>query len=55
LFSWVFGSIMATWVSQQLREAFPFDEAPRYLIHDRDGCYGADVHRTMETSASRKS
>ena len=24
------------WVKQQLREAFPFDEGPRYLIHDRD-------------------
>lgn len=26
----------AEWVKQQLREAFPFDEIPRYLIHDRD-------------------
>jgi transposase InsO family protein len=26
----------ADWVKQQLREAFPFDEIPRYLIHDRD-------------------
>lgn len=24
------------WVKQQLREAFPFGEIPRYLIHDRD-------------------
>jgi hypothetical protein len=24
------------WAAQQLREAFPWDEAPRYLIHDRD-------------------
>jgi hypothetical protein len=26
------------WVSQQLREAFPYDSAPRYLILDRDAC-----------------
>jgi putative transposase len=24
------------WVKQQLREAFPFGEIPKYLIHDRD-------------------
>jgi putative transposase len=26
----------AAWTAQQLRDAFPWDEAPRYLIHDRD-------------------
>ena len=26
----------AAWTAQQLREAFSCDEAPRYLIHDRD-------------------
>jgi putative transposase len=26
----------AAWTAQQLREAFPWDEAPRYLLHDRD-------------------
>jgi putative transposase len=26
----------AAWTTQQSREAFPWDEAPRYLIHDRD-------------------
>ena len=26
----------AVWTAQQLREAFPWNEAPRYLIHDRD-------------------
>ena len=30
----------AGWVARQIREAFPFDEAPRYLIRDRDGAYG---------------
>ncbi|HEY6388481.1 MAG TPA: integrase core domain-containing protein [Candidatus Acidoferrum sp.] len=31
------------WVVQQLREAFPFASAPRYLIFDRDGKYGLEV------------
>ena len=30
----------AVWTSQQIVEAFPYDEAPRYLIRDRDGIYG---------------
>jgi transposase InsO family protein len=30
----------AEWVAQQLREAFPDDRAPRYLIRDRDRVYG---------------
>src|SRR6266446_10484787 len=29
----------AAWTGQQLREAFPWDEAPRYLIHDRDHAF----------------
>jgi putative transposase len=28
------------WVAQQMREAFPHDCAPRYLIRDRDRVYG---------------
>ena len=28
------------WVAQQIREAFPWGTAPRYLIRDRDGAYG---------------
>jgi putative transposase len=31
----------AAWTAQQLREAFPWDEAPRYLIHDRDHAFDA--------------
>jgi putative transposase len=37
------------WVSQQLREAFPFDEAPRYLLRDRDGIYGHEVRRCLQS------
>src|SRR5262245_38601418 len=29
----------AAWTAQQLREAFPWDDAPRYLLHDRDGAF----------------
>jgi transposase InsO family protein len=29
----------ATWTAQQLREAFPWDQAPRYVIHDRDHAF----------------
>ena len=31
----------AEWTGQQLREAFPFEEVPRYLLRDRDGIFGA--------------
>ena len=27
------------WIRQQLRQAFPYDSAPRYLILDRDGLF----------------
>jgi putative transposase len=29
----------AAWTAQQLREACPWDSAPRYLIHDRDHAF----------------
>ena len=29
----------AEWTAQQIIEAFPDDEAPRYLLRDRDGIY----------------
>src|SRR5215471_17924737 len=28
------------WTAQQIAEAFPWDSAPRYLLHDRDSIYG---------------
>jgi hypothetical protein len=30
----------AEWTAQQIREAFPWDSTPRYLLRDRDGIYG---------------
>ena len=32
----------AEWTTQQLREAFPWDSAPRYLLRDRDRIFGRD-------------
>jgi putative transposase len=32
----------AEWTAQQLREAFPWDSAPRYLLRDRDRIFGKD-------------
>jgi transposase InsO family protein len=34
----------AAWTAQQLVEAFPYEEAPRFLIRDRDDIYG-DCYR----------
>jgi putative transposase len=36
----------AAWTAQQLREAFPEDTAPRFLIHDRDTAF-AELRRTL--------
>jgi len=37
----------ASWIVQQLREAFPFESAPRFLLFDRDAKYGAEVPATV--------
>lgn len=34
----------AEWTTRQLLEAFPWDRAPRYLLRDRDKCYGEEFH-----------
>jgi hypothetical protein len=35
----------AGWIAQQRRNAFPEDQAPHYLVHDRDGAF-AEVATT---------
>ena len=30
----------AEWTAQQIREAFPFNSAPKYLVRDGDSTYG---------------
>ena len=32
----------APWAAQQIVEAFPFEEVPRFLLRDRDGIHGQD-------------
>jgi transposase InsO family protein len=39
----------ATWVSQQLREAFPDEFAPRYLIFDNDSIFSDEVSKSIKT------
>jgi putative transposase len=36
----------AEWTAQQLLQAFPWDAAPRFLLHDRDGTYGKVFRET---------
>ena len=38
----------AQWVIQQLREAFPFDQIPKYLIMDRDKIFSLRVKGFLE-------
>ena len=38
----------AEWTGQQLREAFPFDQVPRYLLRDRDDIFGFDFTRHVK-------
>ena len=35
------------WAAQQVVEAFPFDEAPRFLLHDRDAIFGEGFRRRV--------
>jgi hypothetical protein len=37
----------AEWTGQQLREAFPFEQFPRYLLRDRDGIFGAEFRKDV--------
>jgi transposase InsO family protein len=37
----------AEWIARQITEAFPWNEAPRYLVRDRDQIYGDVVMRRI--------
>jgi hypothetical protein len=39
----------AGWVAQQLRETFPFESAPRFLIFDRDAIFSAGLTATIRS------
>jgi putative transposase len=38
----------AEWTAQQLRNAFPWDSAPRYLLRDRDRIFGDTLTRQVQ-------
>src|SRR5258708_7515392 len=43
----------AEWVARQITEAFPWNEAPRSLIRDRDRIYGSVVTRRFRAMGIR--
>ena len=50
--SWL-PSVLALEIPLQVTEAFPWAEAPRYLIRDRDRVYGAAVTRRLRAMSIR--
>src|SRR4029077_3065445 len=43
----------ADWIARQLTDAFPWDEAPDYMIRDRDASYGHAVTRRLAAMGIR--
>ena len=43
----------AEWIARQITEAFPWNEAPRYLIRDRDRVYGVVVAHRLRAMGIR--
>ena len=43
----------AEWIARQITEAFPWNEAPRYLIRDRDSIYGDVARRRIPAMGIR--
>ena len=43
----------ADWIAQQITEAFPWNESPRYLIRDQDRIYGTAVRRRLRAMGIR--
>ena len=41
------------WIARQITEAFPWDEAPSYLIRDRDSSYGVVVRKRIRAMGIR--
>jgi hypothetical protein len=35
------------WTGQQLRNEFPYDQLPRYLLRDRDAIFGHDFRKQV--------
>ena len=45
----------AEWIARQITEAFPWNDAPQYLIRDRDRIYGTIVTRRLRHGQFGKS
>jgi transposase InsO family protein len=43
----------AEWIGRQITQAFRWDEAPRYLIRDRDTSYGAALTQRLQAMGIR--
>ena len=43
----------AEWIARQITEAFPWDDAPEYLIRDRDASYGHAVTKRLAAMGIR--
>jgi transposase InsO family protein len=43
----------AEWIARQITEAFPWNEAPHYIIRDRDRIYGTIVTRRLRAMGIR--
>jgi transposase InsO family protein len=44
----------AEWTGQQLREAFPFDQIPSYLLRDRDAIFGDEFREQIRDMGIRE-
>jgi putative transposase len=44
----------ARWTAQHVREAFPYNTAPRFLLRDRDRIFGTDFVRRVESMGIRE-
>jgi putative transposase len=44
----------AEWTARQIVEAFPWDSAPHYLLHDRDCIYGVAFHQRVAEMGIRE-
>ena len=42
----------SVWTAQQIRQAFPYDSAPKYLLRDNDSIYGHAFQRQVGAWAS---
>ena len=42
------------WTMQQIREAFPFEQIPHYLLRDRDRIFGGEFQRQVKAIGIRE-